>query len=243
MFINAIDVNERPKIELRSRLRRLRPRQAENISKLDRTHRLQLCKFLASDDNKISSVAQLSKPQCRPVTTYFRNQHFSVMQISVVLKTKVEFSIRAGDNEPQRRCRAFHAASSISKTPFLPTASVYFLLWLLSLMFSTRHATTDVFHSFTLMQWGALFGMTSTFQPCHKWYITAMTNCSVTCLPSFVLFMLTEASFGEKARRKPLRRMRDITQSVNGGSTAAAASFSWQACLSLSEVIVLQSVN
>lgn len=167
----------------------------------------------------------------------------SVMQISVVLKTKVEFSNRAGDNEPQRRCRAFHAASSISKIPFLPTASVYFLLWLLSLMFSTRHATTDVVHSFTLMRWGVLFGMTSTFQPCHKWYITAMTNCSVTCLPSFVLFMLTEASFGEKARRKLLRRMRDITQSVNGGSTAAAASFSWQACLSLSEVIVLQSVN
>lgn len=132
---------------------------AENISKLDRTHRLQLCKFLANDDdnNTLSSVAQLSKPQCSPVTTYFRNQHFSVMQICAVLKTKVEFSNRAGDNEPQRRYRAPPCRRFYSEISFLPTASVYFLLWLLSLMFSTRHATTDVAHSFILMRRSSLW--------------------------------------------------------------------------------------
>lgn len=207
----------------------------ENISKLDRTHRLLLCKFLANDDNTLSSVAQLSKPQCYDVFIFY--QHFSVF--CVVLNTKVEFSNVFSDNEPQRRCRAFPCCDYFGIS-FLPTASVYFLLRLLSLMFSTRHVTTDVAHSFILMRRN-LFGMTSTFQSCHKWYITAMTNCSVTCLPSFVRPFHAYGSF--LARKAPTRGMRDITQSLNGGSTAAAASFPRQSCRSLSEVIVLKSVN
>lgn len=117
MFINAIDVNERPKISSYVQ-------GCDDFNQDSRKHfetwsntsitAMQIFGERRQQAFQCRSTVEPAMWSCDDVFLFL----LSAMLICVVLKTKVEFSNRVGDNEPQRRCRAFHAVVSIAEFHF-----------------------------------------------------------------------------------------------------------------------------